>query len=136
METSNKSLSLTVSQWRIEEYIAYMYLSIADADMDITDLELRVIRKRVSMLLRKYFPNINVDLDFLLKHLRSAVETLSDFERMKIIDSLNKKHQLSKEVQTEIISDLHELINVDNEVAFTEYTLINYIRACFVEHRK
>jgi hypothetical protein len=54
-------------------------------------------------------------------------------DRIRIIEELNKKYKLSKELQDVVLSDLHELVNVDDKVAFSEYALMHYIRACFQE---
>lgn len=119
--------------WTVEEYLAYLYLSIADADMDIKDSELDSIKKKLQPLLHQYFPSIHVDMDFLLKNLRMAVQTGSEMERIRTIEELNKKYRLSKDLQIDILSDLHDLINVDDQVSFSEYALMNYIRVCFAE---
>jgi hypothetical protein len=117
----------------LEEYLAYLYLSIANADMEISDLELQVIEARLTPLLRQYFPKLQVDMQFLLKNLRRVVVCGSEMDRIRIIEELNKKYTLSKELQETVLSDLHDLVNVDDRVAFSEYAMMHYIRACFAE---
>lgn len=116
--------------------MAYLYLSIADADMQVSDMELKTIKWRLKPLFEQYFPDLHVDIDFLIQNLRKAVENSSEMDRYRIIEKLNQKYKLSRELRIEILSDLHDLINVDDVLAFSEYNMMNYIRACFSEHQK
>lgn len=136
MENRKNNKQAHPSSWKVEEYLAYLYLSIADADMQVSDVELKTIKWRLKPLFEQYFPNLHIDIDFLIQNLKKVVETGSEMDRYKIIEELNQKYKLSKELRIEILSDLHDLINVDDVLAFSEYNMMNYIRACFSEHAK
>lgn len=136
MENPKNNKQGTHTSWKVEEYLAYLYLSIADADMQVSDMELKTIKWRLKPLFEQYFPDLHVDIDFLIQNLRKAVENSSEMDRYRIIEKLNQKYKLSRELRIEILSDLHDLINVDDVLAFSEYNMMNYIRACFSEHQK
>ncbi len=133
MENFKKSQAQIAIHWTVEEYLAYLYLSIASADMDLTAMELHVIETKLAPLLSRHFPSIQIDIRFLLKNLHRTAVTSSEMERIHIIEELNKKYKLSKEMQADVLSDLHDLINVDDKIAFSEYAMMHYIRACFAE---
>ena len=128
---TRENMKDVLTNWKVEEYIAYLYLSIATADMEVSKQEMEMIHKRLDLLLKCYYPKIHVDVMFLLNNLRALTETKSELEKMEMIDELTLKHRLSYEVKTQIVSDLMELVSVDDKVAFSEYHLMHYIRASF-----
>lgn len=134
MENLTNKKQVNPVSWKVEEYLAYLYLSIADADMQMSEVELKTIKWRLKPLFEQYFPNLNVDIEFLIQNLKRVVETGSEMDRYRIIEELNQKYKLSRELKIEILSDLHDLINVDDVLVFSEYNLMNYIRVCFAEH--
>jgi uncharacterized tellurite resistance protein B-like protein len=140
-ETKSKcnmeSQTLTKNQFpdtaTIEEYIAYLYLAIAGADLNISDKEFYKIGRRISGLLVQHFPETKFEFKTLLRTVRSVVEKKSPSEYKKVIETLNKKYHLPVDIQMDIIADLHELINIDDFIDQSEYALINFIKVCFVE---
>ena len=131
MSATDQKLETILANWKVEEYIAYLYLSIANADMSVVKLELDLIHHRLNHLLKKYFPNVNVDVPNLLGNLRVASEMKSDLERLKIIEALSKKYRLPLEIKGQIVSDLLELVHIDDKLAYSEYRLMHYIEASF-----
>ena len=131
MKTMDLKMETILASWKVEEYIAYLYLSIANADMSIAKIELELINHRLSLLLKSYFPNVNVDVVNLLEYLKTASEMKSDLERIKIIEALSKKYRLSLEIKWQIVSDLLELVHVDDQMVYSEYRLMHYIEASF-----
>ena len=131
----NRTIKKQVSpvSWKVEEYLAYLYLSIADADMQMSELEIKTIKWRLKPLFEHYFPDLHVDVEFLIQNLKRIVETGSEMDRYRIIEELNQKYKLRQEIKIEILSDLHDLINVDDVLVFSEYNLMNFIRVCFSE---
>ncbi|MBC7388066.1 MAG: hypothetical protein H7329_02535 [Opitutaceae bacterium] len=131
MNTLDQKMEAILANWKVEEYIAYLYLSIANADMSIVKIELDLIHHRLTNLLKNNFPNVTVDVATLLDHLRIASEMRSDLERIKIIEALSKKYRLSLEIKGQIVSDLLELVHVDDKMVYSEYRLMHYIEASF-----
>ena len=132
MSTQGKDINSILAEWTIEEYIAYLYLSIANADMSVSQIELDMIHYRLELLLKSYYPQISVDVKFLLENLRRASEMKTDYERKLIIDKLNDKYNLANEVKAQIVSDLLDLVHADDKLVYSEYTLMHYIQASFV----
>ena len=131
MNTLDQKMETILANWKVEEYIAYLYLSIANADMSIAKIELDLIHHRLAILLKTNFPSISVDVANLLDNLRIASEMKSDLERIKIIEALSKKYRLSLEIKGQIVSDLLELVHVDDQMVYSEYRLMHYIEASF-----
>ena len=131
MNTLDQKIETILANWKVEEYIAYLYLSIANADMSIAKTEMDLIHHRLNHLLQNYFPNVNMDVANLLENLRTASEMKSDMDRLKIIEALSKKYRLPLEIKGQIVSDLLELVHVDDQMVYSEYRLMHYIEASF-----
>ena len=131
MNNGDQKLETILKDWKVEEYIAYLYLSIANADMSVAKIELDLIHHRLNFLLKNYFPNVSVDVRNLLENLRIASEMKSDPERIRIIEALSKKYRLPLEIKGQIVSDLLELVHADDKLVYSEYRLMHYIEASF-----
>lgn len=116
----------------MEEYICYLYLSIADADMHIAQTEVDAVHAGLEKLKARYYPQSGVALDTLMKTLQGFIKTQSEEEKKSLISSLSQKYPLSIDMKIDIISDMHELIHADEFIAMSEYNMLNYIRLCLV----
>lgn len=128
MKTTQLQTEMTV-----EEYICYLYLSIADADMTITDKELESVRTSMKRILSRHHSTINLTVDAIIYTTQCQILQQSEEEKKHLISSLSKKYPLPADVRLDIISDLHELIHADEFVALSEYNMLNYIRLCLTE---
>jgi hypothetical protein len=118
---------------KLEEYICYLYLCIASADLLILDKEVFTLKKGINKLVSLHFPQLNIDVDALVVHLISAMSSLSENEKRDILFQQSKKHPLPFDVKSQIVNDMHELIHTDENVAFSEYNMLSYIKTCLIE---
>lgn len=116
----------------MEEYICYLYLAIADADMHIADKEVEAARAGLEKLKMRHYPQSNEKMATILKSVEGFIRTQSEYEKKQTISHLSKKYPLSIDMKIDIISDMHELIHADEFVAMSEYNMLNYIRLCLV----
>lgn len=117
----------------LEEYIAFLYLALAGADLDITEKEVAKIGRRISGILVQHFPDTKFEFKSLLRGIRKIVETNSPIEHKKVIETLNRKYHLPLDIQMDIVADLHELISIDDVIDHSEYALMNFIKVCFID---
>jgi hypothetical protein len=116
----------------LEEYIAFLYLALAGADLDITEREVSKIGRRVSGILVQHFPDTKFEFKSLIRGVRKIVESNSPNDHKHVIESLNRKYHLPLDIQMDVIADLNELISIDDVVDQSEYALMNFIKVCFI----
>lgn len=119
----------------IEEYIAYLYLAIAGSDLIITEKELYKIGRRISGILVQHFPDSKFEFKSLLRSVKKEVQSRSPMDYSRQIELLNKKYPLAMDIQMDVVSDLNEIINVDDKIEYSEYVLMNFIKVCFIEKK-
>ena len=122
-----------VEKATIEEYIAYLYLAIADADFIISEKEFYKIGRRISGLLVQHFPDTKFEFKSLLRSIKKEIEKSSPDQHKRTIELLNKRFTLTPDIQMDIVSDLNEIINIDDKIEYSEYMLMNFIKVCFIE---
>lgn len=116
----------------LEEYIAFLYLALASADLDITEKEVAKIGRRISGILVQHFPDTKFEFKSLIRTIRKYVESHSPIEHKQVIETLNRKYHLPLDIQMDIIADLYELISIDEVIDHSEYALMNFIKVCFI----
>jgi hypothetical protein len=115
-----------------EEYICYLYLSIADADMHISDIEIEALKTGLRRILTRHYPPLRVDIEQMIYAQQHAIRLQTDDQKKEIIFALSKKHPLSIDMKLDILSDIHDLIQADDFIALSEYNMLNYIRLCLM----
>lgn len=124
--------SLPPRELKIEEYICYLYLAIADADMNIVAKEIAAVEAGLKKLKERYYPQSAEALDTLIPTMKHYIQTQSEQEKRDIIERLSKRFPLDFDIKIDIIGDMHELIHADEFVAMSEYNMLNYIRVCLI----
>lgn len=119
-------------EMKMEEYICYLYMAIADADMHIAAKEIEALKAGMEKLKARYYPQSTEVLDTLVQTIQGYIRTQSEEEKRGIIARLSAKYPLTVDMKIDIISDIHELIHVDEFVAMSEYNMLNYIRLCLI----
>lgn len=117
---------------KMEEYICYLYLAIADADMHIAAQEVEAAKAGLEKLKSRHYPQSGETTSSILKSLEGFIKTQSEYERKQTISRLSKKYPLPVDLKIDIISDMHDLIHADEFIAMSEYNMLNYIRLCLV----
>jgi len=132
MEHKITSIDTFAESATLEEYIAFLYMALAGADLAITEKEVSKIGRRFSGLLVQHFPDTKFEFKSLLRTIKKNVESHSPIEHKQVIEILNRKYHLPLDIQMDIIADLHELISIDDVVDQSEYALMNFIKVCFI----
>jgi uncharacterized tellurite resistance protein B-like protein len=117
---------------KMEEYICYLYLAIADADMHIAATEVEAARVGLEKLRSRHYPQSSETVAPVLESVEKFIRTQSEYEKKQTISRLSKKFPLSVDLKIDIISDMHDLIHADEFVAMSEYNMLNYIRLWLV----
>ncbi len=117
-----------------EEYICYLYLSIADADMHISDKEIVAVQLGMKRLLSRHCPPLRIDVEEMVHSVQSAIRLQSEDEKKEVILHLSKRYPLSIDMKMDLISDIHELIHADEFIALSEYNMLNFIRLCLINN--
>ncbi len=116
--------------WKLEEFIAYLYLSIANADLDISDDEMDIIKRKFAILMKEHFPEVEFDELTLLSNFRIKISEPVISNREDVVAALADKFHFSKEFRRDLLIDLNEIISSDENVTPSEHELFRYVRGC------
>lgn len=109
--------------WTSEHVMAYIYLALADADLERSKEERELIFERLSKRLNDKRKALT-----LFKEVSEAIKGHAMYDRPSYIQQLVKKFHFSEELKNAISSDAHELILTDEKIHTEEMKLLRLIR--------
>ncbi|MDX2196900.1 MAG: hypothetical protein NW207_10815 [Cytophagales bacterium] len=118
-----------INNWKVEHYIAYLYLSIADSDNETTDEELALVTKKLKKLFDEYYQGAHLNHVVVMQEVLAEIKNHTDQEKTEIINNLNKKFPLEEFQKMDIISDLTDVIESDDSVSSSEHYMLSFLRA-------
>jgi uncharacterized tellurite resistance protein B-like protein len=124
MKTESK-----INAWELEHFLSYMYLTIGYADGVLLDEEVEVSKKKLRNFLQQLKPSQYVNADKVLGEVLSEIKMHSNAEKMETIRDLSSKFEFSPDLKTEIVSDLTDIVCVDDVVDAEEHKTLAYIRS-------
>jgi uncharacterized tellurite resistance protein B-like protein len=116
-----------VNSWKVEHYIAYLYLSIADADNETTEEEIAMATRKMKKILDEYYKD-HMNHAIVMNEVLGEVMNHTDAEKTDMINSLNKKFKLDEFLKTDLVSDLTDIIESDDTVSTSEHYMLSFIR--------
>jgi len=117
-----------VDGWKAAQYIAYLYLAIADADNNTTAEEIAMAKRKVKTVLDEFYSADGVDHNTVVDQVYEEIKHHKESEKTDMINSFNKKFKLSDDAQRDIISDLTDIIESDDQVQAAEHYMLSFIR--------
>jgi uncharacterized tellurite resistance protein B-like protein len=96
--------------WTHDEFMAYLLFYAANADMECTDEERKMILDTIP---EGHLPEVE-----------SEYNRLSDFERLKVIQLYKTNHYPSSQQKEELIEAVKKLCNADGEYDIMERNMV------------
>ncbi|MDX2190827.1 MAG: hypothetical protein SFY32_13275 [Bacteroidota bacterium] len=118
----------TVAHWKVEHYIAYLYLAIADADNETTEEEIAMALRKFKKLLDEYYKDNHLNHSIVLNDVMAEIMNHSDQEKTELVNILSKKFHLDDFLKTDLVSDLTDIIESDDSVSTSEHYMLSFIR--------
>ncbi|MFQ3576165.1 MAG: hypothetical protein SNJ77_06990 [Cytophagales bacterium] len=119
--------------WRPEDFITYMYHSVANADLVVDAKEVEVIQKSVTKLMNRYFNGVEYDYDKSLAIVTKTLQNNPHLSKKEIINTLAQKFSFTKEMKIDIISDLTDITQADDQVLPVEHSMLAHIKVALLE---
>lgn len=120
---------LELKKWDLEHFLSYLYLTIGYADGVLLNEEVEAAKKKLRGFLLQMKPKQVVNADKVVAEVLVEIQKHSSAEKMEIIKSLSKKFEFDTEDKLEIISDLTDIVTVDDVVDLEEHKTLAYIRS-------
>jgi uncharacterized tellurite resistance protein B-like protein len=117
-----------IQNWKEEHFIAYLYLAVASADSVTTDEEIAMAHRKAKKIFDEYYKEGHLDHDIVVDEVVSEIKSHSDQEKTDLIIAMNKKIKLTEDERMDIISDLTDIIEIDESVAGSEHNMLQFIR--------
>jgi uncharacterized tellurite resistance protein B-like protein len=117
-----------INDWKVEHYIAYLYLAIADSDNDTTDEEIAMASRKMKKLLDEYYKDTHLNHSLVLENVLGEIKAHSDAEKTDMINTFNKKFKLDDFLKTDLVSDLTDIIESDDNVSTSEHYMLSFVR--------
>jgi hypothetical protein len=100
--------------WSRDEFVAFLLLYAAEADMECTDEERAFIKTGID----------EVHLSFV----EAAYTELSDFERISVIKSYQPQYFATPEQKAELLSKVERLFQADGEFDIMEHNMYRMLQ--------
>ena len=117
---------LELKKWDLEHFLSYLYLTIGYADGVLLNEEVEAAKKKLRGFLLQMKPKQVVNADKVVAEVLVEIQKHSSAE---IIKTLSKKFEFDTEDKLEIISDLTDIVTVDDVVDLEEHKTLAYIRS-------
>lgn len=118
-----------MANWKLEHFVCYLYLTIGYADNVLLASELEMAKQKLQKFFEQYFNRFFVDIDTVLNEVLLEIEHHSTLEKQETIKHFTTHFMLSDESKMDIISDLTDIVTVDDVVDLEEHKTLAFIRA-------
>jgi len=118
---------------QLEEYLCYLYLCMASADMYILDAELDSIKNAVRNVLSRHFPNSKADVGAIVNGLVEANVRETEEQKREKLNAISKNHPLPFAAKMQIMDDMNVLMHSDKNLSPGEIAMFAFIRECLLE---
>jgi len=116
------------NNWKVEHYIAYLYLAVADSDNETTEEEISMASRKIKKLLDEYYKDAHMNHSIVMNDVLGEIMNHTDAEKTDMINTFNKKFKLDDFLQTDLVSDLTDIIESDDNVSTSEHYMLSFIR--------
>jgi hypothetical protein len=118
---------------QLEEYLCYLYLCMASADMFVLDAELDTIKNAVRNVLSRHFPNSKADVGAIVNRLVETNVMETETQKQEKLKVNSKNHPLPFAAKMQIMDDMNVLMHSDKNLSPGEIAMFAYIRECLME---
>ena len=115
-------------KWKVEEFVAFLYMSLANADLHISQDEFDMLSRKLVKLMAEHYPHIKILPDVLFAEFPEELGEPVISNKEKVVEYLVEKFDFSKEFRRDLLIDLNDIISSDETVTPSEYDLFKYVR--------
>jgi len=120
-----------ISVWKTEHFVGYLYMTISYADSILLKEEITMAEMKLgNFLLHKYPDTIQLPSP-IIGEIILEIQYHTNNEKYDLIKFLAQKFQFDQDMVTEIISDLADIVSVDDNVDLEEHKALARIRGIF-----
>lgn len=115
-------------KWKVEEFVAFLYMSLANADLQITEDEFDMLSRKMMKLMAEHYPEIKIIPDVLFAEFPEELGEPVIANKEAVVEHLVEKFDFTKEFRRDLLIDLNDIISSDENVTASEYDLFKYVR--------
>jgi len=121
----------SISNWKTEHFLGYLYLTISYADCILLKEEIEMAETKLGNFLSLKYPEAIQLPSPIISELILEIKHHTNNEKYDLIKSLAQKFHFDQDMVTEIISDLADIVSVDDVVDLEEHKALARIRGIF-----
>ncbi len=120
-----------ISIWKTEHFVGYLYLTISYADSILLQEEIEMAQTKLGNFLHHKYPDTVHLPSPIIAEIILEIQHHTNNEKYDIIKLLADKFQFDQDMVTEIVSDLADIVSVDDNVDLEEHKSLARIRGIF-----
>jgi|GEM_PF-2425991 len=117
-----------LDHWDISYLVSFLYIFLAESDFLINKQEAATLNNSLHNTLVNVFFKSDEQKDAIIKEVNAYTHTLTEEQKMSLIEELAKKIHISFDVYELIVEELNKIAKSDKYITVEEHSLLFYIR--------
>ena len=117
-----------LKHWDINYLVSFLYIFLAESDFVVNAEEAATLNKSLRDTLVHVFFQTEEQMEAILEEVNGYTHTLSESEKMSLIEELANEIDMSFEIYELIVQELNKIARSDKYVSVEEHSLMYYIR--------
>ena len=117
-----------LDHWDINYLVSFLFIFLAESDFVISRDEAVTLNESLHNTLVNVFFKTEEQKDAILKEVNTYTHTLSEDQKMSLIEELTHKIDISFDVYELIVEELNKIAKSDTYVSVEEHSLMYFIR--------
>jgi hypothetical protein len=117
-----------LEHWDINYLVSFLYIFLAESDFVISKEEAGILNESLHDTLVNVFFKTEEQKDAILKEVNAYTHTLSEDQKMDLIEELTRKIDISFDVYELIVQELNKIAKSDKYISVEEHSLMYFIR--------
>lgn len=117
-----------LDHWDINYLVSFLYIFLAESDFVISKEEAHTLNESLHNTLVNVFFLTEKQKDDILAEVNTYTHSLSEEEKMSLIEELTHKNDISFDIYELIVQELNKIAKSDKYISVEEHSLMYYIR--------
>ncbi len=117
-----------LDHWDLSYLVSFLYIFLAESDFVISKNEAVVLNNSLHDTLVNVFFHTEEQKDAIIKEVNTYTHTLSEDQKMSLIEELTHKIHMPFDVYELIVEELNKIARSDKYITVEEHSLLYYIR--------
>ncbi|WP_299247983.1 hypothetical protein [uncultured Cytophaga sp.] len=117
-----------LEHWDINYLVSFLYIFLAESDFVINKEEAIALNDSLHNTLVRVFFQTEEQKDAIIKEVNAYTHTLTETQKMELVETLAKKIDIPFDVYELIVQELNKIAKSDKYVSVEEHSLLFYIR--------